>query len=208
MVRSLRLRHGGTFRTKLDGGWLPIHGEQYFAANPPAFIWWGRVRMLPGLWFDARDRSVDGVGNMYVTAESAVPLADSSGAEIDQGSLLRLLAEMTWFPTAFLDARYVTWTAIDEGRARATLRLAGREVACEFTFGADGLPSSVSADRYRDVDGKGVLTPWSGEFSDYRAVSGMLVPHTIVPYWHVNNERIAYARFEVEALDYDADAPF
>jgi hypothetical protein len=207
-ARMIRLRHGGTFRTKLDGGWLPIQGEQYFTADPPGFVWWGRVRVLPGLWVDARDRCVDGVGNMHVMAESTVTLADSSGAEIDQGSLLRLLAEMVWFPTAYLDDRYVTWSAIDEERARATLRVAGREVTCTFVFGADDLPATVLADRYRDVDGRGVLTPWSGECSDYRETGGMLVPHVMVPYWHMDGQRIPYARFEVQQIEYDAKAPF
>ena len=109
-VRTVRLRHGGTFRTRLDGGWLPIRGEQYFAADPPGFVWWGRVRLAPGLWIDARDRS----------------LANSVGPELDRGALHRMLGEMTWFPTAFLDDRYVAWSAIDDRRTQATLRVKGQ----------------------------------------------------------------------------------
>jgi hypothetical protein len=55
-VRTVRLRHGGTFRPSLDGSWSPIRGEH---TSPPillGFIWWGRVRLFPGLWVDARDR--------------------------------------------------------------------------------------------------------------------------------------------------------
>jgi hypothetical protein len=203
-VRTARLRHGGTFRPKLDGGWLPIRGEQYFVASPPGFVWWGRARVAPGLWIDARDRSVGGIGNMRVMAESTFTLADASGPEIDQGALLRLLAEMTWFPTALLDDRYVTWTAVDDRRTRATLGVGGREVACLFEFGVDGLPASVSADRYRDLGGRAVLTPWRGEFADYRAVRGMLVPHQVAVYWHVDGQDIPYARFQVERLEYNS----
>ncbi len=53
-IRTVRLRHGGTFRPSLDGAWLPIRGSQYFTASPPGFIWWGRVSMTPGFWIDAR----------------------------------------------------------------------------------------------------------------------------------------------------------
>jgi hypothetical protein len=120
-IRTIRLRHGGTFRPSLDGSWLRIRGEQHFTADPPGFIWWGRVRMFPGLWIDARDRSVNGVGNMFVTMESTFTLADSRGPQLDQGALMRLLGEMTWLPTAFLDGRYVRWSAVDEHRASATL---------------------------------------------------------------------------------------
>jgi len=206
-VRTVRLRHGGTFRTKLDGTWLPIRGEQYFAADPPGFVWRGRVRVAPGLWAEARDRSVGGVGNMHVLMESTVTLADGAGPEIDQGALLRLLGVMVWLPTAFVDARYVTWTTGDDRRARATLRVKEREVAGVFEFGDNGLPETVFADRYRDLGG-GKAASWSGEFGDYREVDGLLVPHHVVASWHVDGQRIPYARFLVERLEYDASAPF
>jgi hypothetical protein len=189
-VCTVRLRHGGTFLTKLDGGWHPIRGEQYFATEPPGFVWWGRIRVLPGLWFDVRDQSVAGVGRMLATVESTFTVADGAGAEFDQGSLLRLLGEMVWLPSAFLDSRHVSWCAMDNQHARATLSVSGREVTAVFEFGADGLPAAVFADRYRDVGGSAVLTPWSGELSDYRDVTGMLVPHRLVAYWHVDGKRI------------------
>lgn len=203
-IRAARLRHGGTFRPSVTGSWLPIHGEQYFTADPPAFIWWGRVRIFPGLWIDARDRSVDGAGRMLVAAESTLTLADSSGPQLDQGALLRLLGEMMWFPTAYLDARYVHWSPIDEHRASATLRVNGREVTGVFTFGSDDLPVTFSADRYRDVGGgRAVLTPFIGRNGDYRAVDGVLVPHRVSAAWMIDGQPIEYANFEVERLEFD-----
>lgn len=70
-VRTVHLEHSGSFRPKLDAGWLPIRGVQYFRADPPAFLWWGRVRAAPGVWIDARDRFEDGRGNMLPTGRSA-----------------------------------------------------------------------------------------------------------------------------------------
>jgi hypothetical protein len=208
-VRTLRLRHGGTFRTSLDGRWFPIRGEQYFAADPPGFVWRGRVAVLPGLWIEARDRSVDGEGQMLVRAESAVTLADSHGPELDQGALLRLLGETMWFPTVLLDGRYVTWTAIDARTAAATLRVAGREVTGHFEFGDDGLPIAVVGERYRDLGGgRSVLTPFRGEAADFRKVDGVLVPHRMTAMWEVGGQAVPYARFEVERLEYDVSAPF
>ena len=66
---------------------------------------------------------------MLVLAESTLTLGHSAGPEIDQGALLRVLGEMPWFPTAFLDDRYVTWTSVDGRQAEAKLRVNGREVA-------------------------------------------------------------------------------
>jgi len=203
-VRWARLRHGGTFRTSLDGNWLPIRGEQSFTASPPGFVWWGRVRLAPGVWVDARDRSAAGAGGMLVKAESTITLADSRGLEMDQSALARLLGELMWFPTAFLDERYVRWTAVDDRRATATLTVNDRAASGELAFGPDDLPVGFSAARYRDIGGgTSVLTPFVGTSSDFRLTGGMMVPYRMVASWQVDGAVIDYARFEVDAIDFD-----
>jgi uncharacterized protein DUF6544 len=202
-VQRILLVHGGTFRPRLDGHWLSIRGRQYFSSDPPGFVWWGRCRLAPGVWIEARDRSVGGAGHMLVKAESTVTLADRSGPELDQGALLRLLAEMVWFPTAFLDRRYVTWLPIDEHRASATLSVGGLEASATFTFGSEGLPELLSAERYREVGGRSVLTPWSGEYADYREVGGLLVPYRVEVGWGIDGRSLPYARWIIDRIEYD-----
>jgi hypothetical protein len=85
-VAMVRLRHGGTFRTAPGQPWLAIRGQQFFNADPPGFVWWGRVRVAPGLWIEARDESVHGAGGMLVKAGASWTLADASGPHIDQGA--------------------------------------------------------------------------------------------------------------------------
>lgn len=207
-VRSVRLRHGGAIRPALDKPWSAIRGEQYFSADPPGFVWWGRLPIAPGLRVEARDRSLAGEGNMLIRVASTWTIGDVSGPEMDQGALLRLLAEMVWFPTAFLDARHVGWTPIDDASARATLRVGGREVTAVLHFGADGLPSDLTAERYRDVGGKGVLTPWTGEYRDYREVDGLRVPFRNEVSWVIGGEAQPYARWEFEQVEYDRTEPY
>lgn len=208
-VARARLRHAGTFRPKLDGPWRRIEGVQYFATDPPGFVWWGRLRLSPVLWIDARDRSLGGAGSMLVQAASTVTLADSHGPEVDQGALLRLLAELLWLPTALLDGRHVTWTALDDRRAMATLAVGGRKASGVFEFGQDGLPAAFRAERYRDLGrGRSALTPFTGVSEDYRTVDGLLVPHRMTALWEVDGRPIPYAQFLVERLEYDAAAPY
>lgn len=220
-VRALRFRHGGRFRTRLDGSWQSIRGEQYYSVEPPAFIWWGRLHMAPGLWIDAIDRGIDGKGRMSVSLASALTLFDHSGPELDRGAMLRLLSELVLLPGLLRDARHITWSDVtrsdapsgaeDGPRARCTLRApgTGAEVTGTFEFGPDGLPRSFSSERYLD-DGNGPprLLPWSGDYEDYRSVDGLLVPHHFIGYWHVAGERIAYVDFELEAPQYDVPEPF
>jgi hypothetical protein len=207
-VRAVRLRHVGTFAPKAGAPSLPIRGEQYFAADPPAFVWWGRIRMAPGLWIDGRDRAVAGEGSMLVKAASTFTIADARGPALDQGALLRLLGELTWMPTALADPRYVRWSALDGASARATLCVGGREVSATFHFGPDGLPVRFAAERYRDVGGRSVLTPFSGETGDYREVEGILMPFRVTAIWHVDGRPMPYARWEIERIELDPPGPF
>jgi hypothetical protein len=200
-VASLHLRHAGTFCMSLTSKPMPIRGLQSFSADPPGFVWSARVRMVPGVWVDARDMAVDGRGSMRVLLDATVPIADASGPEIDQGSALRLLAEMVWYPTALFDARYVTWSAVDENHARATLRFGAEEVSGTFEFGADGLPVQFSAQRFND---KHELRPWGGTYGDWRSVSGMRVPFEAKVSWQLDAGPFTYAHWLVEDMQFDA----
>ena len=206
-VVAAHLRHGGTFRPGLDKPWLPIRGEQWFAADPPGFVWHGRVRAGPVLWIDARDRSVDGEGEMLITAASAFTLQRARGPALDQAALLRLLGELAWMPTAYLDRRYVRWEAVDATHARATLAVGRRAATATFEFGPDGLMTGMSGERERDVGrGRSVLTPFRGVSSDFRPVDGLLVPFRMEAIWIVDGKPFPYARFEVEQLDFEPGA--
>jgi hypothetical protein len=207
-VQTVRLRHGGQFRLGHRAGWLPVRGEQYFAADPPAFLWWGRLHRGPGVWVDALDQLVDGRASLEARLESTIRVGRFAGPEIDQGGMQRLLGEMVWFPTSFLDDRFVTWEAIDDRTALALLHHRGREVSATFHFRRDGLPRVVTAQRYRTADGKPVLTPWSGKFDDYRLVDGLMVPLEIEARWYLEGRERPYARFKVERIEYDRHDAF
>jgi hypothetical protein len=201
-VRTLRLRHGGTFCMSPTAKAAPIQGAQLFTADPPGFVWTGRVRMAPGVWIDARDMFVAGKGSMLVLLDDTVPIADARGPQLDQGSALRLLAEMVWYPTALFDARTVTWSAIDADHARATLRFSDREVSGIFEFGPDGLPVRMTAERFTD---KGELRPWGGVYRDFRTVSGMRVPFEAEVAWQLETGPFTYAHWLVDSMDYDEE---
>jgi hypothetical protein len=205
-VRTVRMRHGGEMRTGPEAKWMPVRGQQVFTSDPPSFVWWGRMRVAPGLWVDARDKLVAGKGNMHVLAESIFTLGDVTSPELDQGAALRVLGEMVLFPTSFRDARYVRWEPVDASHARAFLRTGDREVHAVFEFGDDGLPARVSAQRFRDVDGVAVLTPWFGSLADYRDVNGLRVPFRMDATWELESGPFHCIHFVIENIQHERGA--
>ncbi len=204
-VHTLRIRHGGTFCMSTTGKARRIEGAQVFTADPPGFVWTGRIRILPGLWANARDEFVEGRGGMRVLLDDTVTLVDvNGGSDIDEGSALRLLAEMVWYPTALFDERYVSWSPIDDDHAKATLRFGSVEVSGVFEFGEQGLPSQFSADRVHE---KGERLPWGGIYRDYRRTAGMLVPFEAEVFWQLASGRFTYAHWFVNSMEYDEVLP-
>lgn len=199
LVHTIRVRHRGTFQLSPTATPKPIRGEQVFTADAPGFIWTGRVRMAPGVWIDARDMLIAGKGSMRVLIDDTITVADARGAHIDQGSALRLLAEMVWFPTSLFDSRTVTWSEIDADHARATLRSGAQVVSCVFEFGSDGLPIGMTAERFND---QGVLQPWGGTYRDWRLVDGMRIPFEAEVAWLLATPYV-YAHWLVDVVEYE-----
>jgi Family of unknown function (DUF6544) len=62
---------------------------------------------------------------------------DARGPELDQGTMMRYLNEMTWFPIALL-SDYVTWQAVDDLSFDVTFTDQGRSVTARFVTDGTG----------------------------------------------------------------------
>jgi hypothetical protein len=93
-----------------------------------------------------------------------------SQPELNAAALHRYLAEAVWYPTALRPHAGLSWAAIDQRSALATLTDAGVTVTLEFRFGAnDEVTGVYTPGRYRQVGRRFELTPWEGHFSNYSA---------------------------------------
>src|SRR5688572_26914006 len=94
------------------------------------------------------------------------PLANSSGKEIDQGTMLRYMGELIWFPEA-AKKEYFEWVQIDS--VTAALRMSYKGVSAEGTFVFDekGFVKRFSAQRFGDFDGKFRMETWEVKVIEY-----------------------------------------
>jgi len=202
-TRTVRLEHGGSFRTKPEQPWLPIRGVEYFTAATPGFVWSASISPAPLTWIDACDRLHNRRGNMLVKLESLFTIANACGPEIDQGASLRWLAEAVWFPYAFVNDA-IRWEPVSGEAARATLVQDGAPVSATVEFDAEGRMLLIRGERYRDVGaGKTVLTPWVGRCSGYREFGRFRVPAEVEVAWVLDGVEFAYARFDVTTIEYN-----
>ena len=188
-VRHAFIRWSGELLMFGSSGWRPFSAEQHFSGNPPGFVWDARVRAAPLLSVRVRDSYVDGAGASEASVAALVPLKGQRGTrEVAEASLMRYLAEAVWLPTALLPRPGLSWSAIDAETARATLTDRGIAVAVDFRFGAESEIVSCSADRYRAVGDRTVLTPWRGFYRNYRRIEGMMVPIAAEVAWVLSGQ--------------------
>lgn len=179
IVTALTLTQTGTFNLSATAQrWKPFAATQRFVTARPGFVWDANMTLFPAVPVRVVDAFVAGQGLLRPTVLGLVPLGTLQGrGEIARGELLRYLAEAVWFPTALLPSQGVTWQAVDETSAQATLSDGPITVTMLFRFGRDDLVTSVFVKSRAATVGKAtVMMPWECRLSNYQSRNGMRVP--------------------------------
>ncbi|GMV47109.1 MAG: hypothetical protein AMXMBFR66_25070 [Pseudomonadota bacterium] len=184
--------------------WRPFVATQQVQIARPGFVWHARVFLLPGVAVQVHDAYVAGEGLLHAALLGLWSVAELRGAGgIADDELMRWLAESPWYPSALLPGQGVHWQAVDERRARASVRDRAREATLEFEFGSDDLVAAVRAPaRGRMVGARLVATPWEGRWSRYEERSGMLIPQAGEVAWLLPGGRRPYWRGTLGRIDY------
>jgi len=201
-VRTVHLTQTGSFRR--GDKWFPLVAEQFFTANPPAFLWHGRIQMAPLLRVTGGDSYHDGIGHLSMKLLSLFKVADYRGSELDRSELLRYLLEMSWFPTAWV-SDYLTWDELDNHSAKVTIHDHGIEVSGTLHFNDEGQVTRLIAERYYgEGHGKFTLKQWTPRVTEYRELNGVRIPTSFEVLWNLESGEYSYMRAQITGIEYDS----
>lgn len=201
-ITSVRLKQKGELRLKADQSWLKAESQQYFTIKNPAFIWKVDVDMFPLVSIVGRDRFVEGEGKMLIKLASVIPVVDAKGDEIDQGTMIRFLSEMIWFPSAALND-YIEWEQIDETTARARFEYNGHIVEGDFNIDQQGRVAQFTAKRYREDGGQYSLDTWTVRMGAYKEFDGYVIPSEGTVIWELDTGDFEWYRLTIEDIEYN-----
>ena len=177
---------------------MPFEAVQYFSANPPGFVWYASIRgIVKGI-----DRYRSGRGNMLIKLFGLFGMADTRGAEVDQGVLIRYFSEMVWFPTAYLGEN-VRFEPVDADSFRVVLSDESRTVSAIFEIEEDGSLKRFVADRYMDIEGTYHLRKGSIFVDNYQEVDGIRVPFKGRAVWHLDSRDFEYINIEITDIEFN-----
>ena len=202
-VRAVRLDQRGEFRLGgATGSWKPLAATQHFTVDQPGFVWDAQIQLFPLVSTRVVDAYAAGEGSLRATVLGAIPVADAEPSpELNEGELLRYLAEAVWFPTALLPSAGVTWEAVEDRSARATITDRGTTATLVFHFDDQDLVERVHAEgRYRAEDD--AFAPWTGCFRDYREKNGMAIPTAAEVEWNLPDGDSSYWRASLTEIDH------
>jgi uncharacterized protein DUF6920 len=184
--------------------WSAFTATQHYHVQPPGFVWDARIWMTSVVPVLVRDSYAESEGSLKAAIGGIVKVADASGtADIAKGELLRYLGEAVWFPTALLPTAGVSWTAVDDDSATATLSDGATTVSLDAHFGDSGEIVSISAMRPREMAGRYVLTPWVAHLRSYTRRHGMMVPESGDVEWQLPSGPLSYWQGRVVSTRYD-----
>lgn len=202
-IHTVRLTQIGRMRSEEGKPWIPVEAVQYINVDQPGFVWKAKAKPGPLLSMVVRDKYYKGKGSMQVKLLALFPVVNAKPCiEMNQGTLLRFLAEMIWYPTAALND-YITWEEIDANSARATMTWQGVKASMVFNFDDNGDIVNNVATRYREENGKFVLDDWGGVVRGNRKFNGMMIFNKIDIIWKYKTGDFNWLQIEVTDIDYN-----
>jgi hypothetical protein len=208
-ISGVTLRQRGQLRTTVESGrWMTFTASHAAKVGEPGFVWDAQVKVMPFLHIHVVDSLKHGIGASRVRLMSVLRVGGATGnPELTSGALHRYLAEAVWYPAALLPSERLSWSAIDEFTALATLKDGATEVSLEFRFADDGEVESVfTPGRWGIFDGEYRQKPWEGHFSNYRRIDGVLIPMRGEVGWYTEARLDIVWRGEIESVEFASNS--
>lgn len=201
MPQHVHIIQKGTMRMDANSDWMPFDAEQYFTIDPPGFVWNATIHTDKLIDIVGRDKYENGKGNMLIKAASLVTMANGSGREIDRGTMIRYIAEITWFPQAVV-SDYLDWEQIDENHARVTMSYNDVTESGIYTFNEDGLPIGFEAERFREFNGNYSKETWAVETTSYGYFDGLPIGNTSEVTWKLKDGDFTWLNLGIRGIEY------
>ena len=196
---AVRFTQKGKLRLAPNKSWIDFNANQYVRLNDPAFLWTARVGDGEMMQFSGVDRFEKGIGNMNIALFGLFDVVDAKGPTMDQGTAVRYLAEIVWYPWLAKSKR-IEWEEIDGQRIKAIFYLNDLQVEGVFSFNKEGLPTTFEAMRHNAEKKK--MIPWRVDIGEesFQKKGDVLIPTKAAVSWEFRSGDFHW--LDLEVFDY------
>lgn len=201
-IDTVRVKYTGRFRMAAGKPWMPLSVTQYYTTNPPGFLWKASFKMAGVPLMRATDVFKNGHGHMHGKLLGLFTVVDGQGDEVDQGTMVRYLQEMTWFPTAYL-GKNIIWRAVSDHAADVTFEDSGKRVTGRMYFDDVGRLLTFIAQRSGEHQGHYSMHPWTTPTTEYGVLGGLNLPISGLGVWRLPSGDFTYIDVRVTEIQYN-----
>lgn len=201
-IQTIYLKQIGVMKLNPEQDkWINSEAEQSFNTIQPQFTWRVKTSMF-GLPVVGRDDFNNGKGKMLIKLAGLIPVVNlADHPKLNESTLQRFLGEIVWFPTAALKP-YITWEAIDDLSARATMEYAGIRGSATFYFDEKGEPVRVLIPRYRDIDDE-KPTDWEAKITAVERINNIIIPVKLEASWLTEEGKFTWYIINIQDVRYN-----
>ncbi len=202
-IKSARVEQVALMKMKPEQKeWYEAEAIQHTTMQTPAFIWSVRMNMSPLIKVRGRDKFVDGKGEMKIRINSLINVVNEKGEKMDEGTLQRYLGELVWYPSLALSP-YITWEAIDDKTAIATMTYKGTTGSGTFHFNEQGDFVQYTAMRYMGNKPDAQRYLWVLTVDDYSVFEGIKVPSRMKATWKLDEGEWNWLKLNLVDINYN-----
>jgi hypothetical protein len=201
-VKTVALKYAGKFRMAKDKPWMSLRVEQFYTTQRPSFLWKAKFTFAGIPFMFGTDIYKSGQSHMHGKLLGLFTVVDGQGEEVNQGTMMRYLQEMTWFPSAYL-SDYISWTGIDDHVADVTLHDNGKSVTLRMYFDDEGRLLGCIAPRYGDFNGKYMVRTWATPTTEYATFNGINIPAAGLGVWQLPDGDFPYVNVRLSEIVYN-----
>lgn len=203
-ISAAHIQHSGTFKAGIGKPWTPIRGEYFLTTSPPSFVWYGRIRILPGLAVAAIDSYANGRGRMWIRLLSLFTIADVQSSETTQSAFARCIAELTMAPTFFLDPNHIVCRQTGPNSFRCSATNVGLSADVDFLVNDNGALERITTLRYFDRGtAPATLERFTVVFSKPSSYAGVTLASHIDAFWNLPDGDFHSASFDLDAVTFE-----
>lgn len=192
------------FKRSFDQDWGKMSCIQFNSSVEPYRIAYMKMILKGLVPFEGIDSYQDGIGNMNMRLLKLIPVANVSGAEMDESALVTVLSEALLIP-GFIFQNFIQWKAIDVASVLGTLTWNNITVSGIFYFNEVGeFVHFITADRYMsEKGGTFKKANWSAYAENYQMLNGFKVPTHLWAAWHLKEGDFEYFNGDIANITYN-----
>jgi hypothetical protein len=202
VVTEIRLRFEATMYDApgAEGMAGPVSQANRFDTPERLFLMTSRMKGLPVTVL--HDFSTDGA-QMTVRLAGLLNVVDLSGPDLTRTETVTILNDLAFFAPSRLTDPRLSWTPVDDTRARVTFTLGANSVTADLVFDAAGeLVDFISDDRgMLQKDGTLRILRWTTPMGAYRDLGGWRLATEGEAIWHLPEGPFTYGRLRLVSYD-------